>query len=125
MPPGDCTARAKVFLRIAQPIAGQSVLMRSAQPLRSSCTGVCISAIPLPVVDLLYKHLSAQVNLLNIFSNVETNMDALHACCDGIDLLITMQYFRLWGGPYGGDTDVIYRFLRERDVPLLVGLRCL
>ena len=77
----------------------------------------------LPVIDLLYKHLSPQVNLLNIFSSVEKNMEALQACCDGIDVLITMQYFRLWGGPYGGDPEVIYRFLRERDVPLLVGLR--
>ena len=51
------------------------------------------------------------------------NMEALQACCDDIDLLINLQYFRLWGGPYGGDPEVIYRFLRERDVPLLVGLR--
>jgi len=76
-----------------------------------------------PVIDLLYARLSVHVNLLNIFSNVENNMEALQAYCDGIDLLITMQYFRLWGGPYGGDPEVIYRFLRERDVPLLVGLR--
>jgi cobaltochelatase CobN len=77
----------------------------------------------LPVVDLLYARLRAQVNVLIIFSSVEANMDALRACCDGIDLLITMQYFRLWGGPYGGDPEVIYQFLRERDVPLLVGVR--
>ena len=76
-----------------------------------------------PVVDLLYERLRAQANVLNIFSSVEANMDALQACCNGIDLLITMQYFRLWGGPYGGDPEVIYQFLRERDVPLLVGLR--
>ena len=76
-----------------------------------------------PAVDLLYKHLSPQVNLLNIFSNVENNMEALRACCEGIDLLVTMQYFRLWGGPYGGDPAIIYQFLRERDIPLMVGLR--
>jgi len=75
-----------------------------------------------PVVDLLYERLRPQANVLNIFSSVEANMDALRACCDGIDLLITMQYFRLWGGPYGGDPEVIFQFLRERDVPLLTGL---
>ena len=75
-----------------------------------------------PIIDLLYERLRAHANVLNIFSSVEANMDALRACCNGIDLLITMQYFRLWGGPYGGDPDVIYQFLRERDVPLLTGL---
>ena len=69
-----------------------------------------------PIVDMLYEHLSGTVNLLPIFSRVENNMEALQACCEGIDLLINMQYFRLWGGPYGGDPEVIYRFLRDRTI---------
>lgn len=76
-----------------------------------------------PIIDLLYEHLRSRVNVLNIFSSVEANMEALRSCCEGIDLLVTMQYFRLWGGPYGGDPDVIYQFLREHDVPLMVGVR--
>ena len=76
-----------------------------------------------PVVDALHKHLGTRVNLLPVFSNVEKNMEALRACCEDIDLLINLQYFRLWGGPYGGDPEIIYSFLCERDVPLLTGLR--
>ncbi len=75
-----------------------------------------------PVADLLYARLKPHANVRTIFSSVESNMEALAACCEGVDLLVTMQYFRLWGGPYGGDAEVIYQFLRERDVPLLAGL---
>jgi len=76
-----------------------------------------------PVVDQLFDRLQARVNVLVIFSSVENNMEALRACCDGIDLLVTMQYFRLWGGPYGGDPEKTYAFLGECGVPLMVGLR--
>ena len=54
---------------------------------------------------------------------VEHNLEALNAYCDGIDLLVTLQYFRLWGGPYGGRPEGTYAFLEKHDVPLLIGLR--
>ncbi len=75
------------------------------------------------VVERLYARLSPGVNVLTVFSNIEHNMEALRTWCRDIDLLITMQYFRLWGGPYGGDPAVIYAFLQDADVPLLIGLR--
>lgn len=73
--------------------------------------------------DALWAHLSGTVNVLNIVSSIEHNLDALRAWAGGIDLLVTMQYFRLWGGPYGGNPDVVYEFLQQADVPLLIGLR--
>ncbi|MBN2107170.1 MAG: cobaltochelatase subunit CobN, partial [Deltaproteobacteria bacterium] len=77
----------------------------------------------LPVIAALHERLKTQVNLLFIFSMVEYNLDALNAHCAGIDLLVTLQYFRLWGGPYGGSSDATYAFLQKHDVPLLIGLR--
>lgn len=77
----------------------------------------------LPVIAALQERLQGRVNLLFIFSMVEHNLEALTAYCDGIELLVTLQYFRLWGGPYGGSPEATYAFLRERDVPLMIGLR--
>ena len=77
----------------------------------------------LPAADALHEHLAGEVNLLLLFSAIEHNLAAMEACFHDIDLLVNMQYFRLWGGPYGGDARLIYDFLRARDVPLLGATR--
>lgn len=77
----------------------------------------------LPAARALCACLHDKVNLLLLFSNIEHNMNALYACFSDIDLFVNLQYFRLWGGPYGGRSDIIYDYLRKKDVPLLTGLR--
>ncbi|MEW5920590.1 MAG: cobaltochelatase subunit CobN [Bacillota bacterium] len=76
-----------------------------------------------PVVDALYEHLRDDVNLVCVFSRVEYNLAALEKYMSGVDLLINLQYFRLHGGPYGGDPEPTYRLLEKMDVPVLTGLR--
>ncbi len=76
-----------------------------------------------PVVDTLYDYLRDRVNLVPVFSRVECNLQAVEKYFKGIDLLINLQYFRLHGGPYGGDPEPTYRLLKEMNVPVLTGLR--
>ncbi len=76
-----------------------------------------------PVADVLFEHLRDEANLLCVFSRVEYNLMALEKYLAGVDLLINLQYFRLHGGPYGGDPEPTYRLLEKMDVPVLTGLR--
>ncbi len=76
-----------------------------------------------PVVDALYEHLRDNVNLICVFSRVECNLVALEKYMAGVDLLLNLQYFRLHGGPYGGDPEPTYRLLQKMDVPVLTCLR--
>ncbi len=76
-----------------------------------------------PVVDTLYERLRDEVNPVIVFSRAEYNLQALQKYLTGIDLLINLQYFRIHGGPFGGDPEPTYRLLQEMDVPVLTGLR--
>lgn len=76
-----------------------------------------------PIADALQKHLEGDVNLFHVFSQVEYNLEAVRKYFKNISLLLNLQYFRIHGGPYGGDPQPTYDLLRDLDVPLLTGLR--
>ncbi len=76
-----------------------------------------------PVVDTLYDYLSEKVNLLPVFSRVEYNLQAMEEFFTGVDVVINLQYFRLHGGPYGGDPEPAYRLMQKLNVPFITGLR--
>ncbi|MDY6933385.1 MAG: cobaltochelatase subunit CobN [Spirochaetota bacterium] len=76
-----------------------------------------------PVADALYNNLKRDVNLIFLFSNVENNIHAIRKYLKNIDLFINMQYFRVHGGPFGGDPELTYQLFQEIDAPCLIGLR--
>jgi len=76
-----------------------------------------------PIADALYEYLKNDVNLIFVFSKVEYNIEAINKYLRDIDLFLNCQYFRIHGGPYGGEPDPTYNFLQKVDVPLLIGLR--
>ncbi len=75
------------------------------------------------IADALYEKLKDDVNLLFVFSKVEHNIEAINTYLKNIELFISLQYFRIHGGPYGGEPDPTYRFLTEVNVPFIVPLR--
>ncbi len=77
------------------------------------------------MADLIFEYLHNDVNLIFIVSKVQYNIKALFKYLKNlkVDLLLNLQYFRIHGGPYGGDPEPTYELLRELDVPLLIGLR--
>ena len=77
------------------------------------------------MADALYEHLKNDVNLIFIASKVTHNIEAINKYLKDIDidLFLNLQYFRIHGGPYGGEPEPTYQFLQKADVPLLIGLR--
>ncbi|MGC8979635.1 cobaltochelatase subunit CobN, partial [Caldisericum sp.] len=73
--------------------------------------------------DALFKYLKNEVNLIFIVSKVEYNIEAINKYLNDIDLFLNLQYFRIHGGPYGGEPEPTYQFLQKADVPLIIGLR--
>ncbi|MCS7179550.1 MAG: magnesium chelatase subunit H [Anaerolineae bacterium] len=72
----------------------------------------------------LLEHLSPHVNLLLFFADGIWTARALHRhlLSDGkpvlpIDAIISLQWFRLEGGPLGGDPEITLDFLRRVDAP--------
>ncbi len=76
-----------------------------------------------PVVDAINQCLQGKANTINVFSSVEHNLKAIRHYFTGIDLLLNLQYFRLHGGPYGGEPEPTYELLQQLDVPCMIGLR--
>ncbi|MCX7726955.1 MAG: cobaltochelatase subunit CobN, partial [Chitinispirillaceae bacterium] len=77
------------------------------------------------VADAIYKLMKDEVNLIFIASKVEYNFEAIYKYIKNlkIDLFLNFQYFRINGGPYGGDPQPTYELLQKLDVPLFIGLR--
>jgi cobalamin biosynthesis Mg chelatase CobN len=62
-----------------------------------------------PVVREFITSVGDRANIIPVFSRVEYNLEAISkyffsSSTPVIDLMVNMQYFRLHGGPYGGDT---------------------
>lgn len=77
------------------------------------------------MADEIYEHLKNDVNLIFVVSKVEHNIEAINKYLNDIDidLFLNLQYFRIHGGPYGGEPEPTYKFLQKADVPLIIGLR--
>ena len=77
------------------------------------------------IADKLYEYLKDEFNLLFVSSKVEHNITALRQYLKDlkIDLFLNLQYFRINGGPYGGEAEPTYQLLKDLDVPLLIGLK--
>lgn len=76
-----------------------------------------------PIADALYDYLKSDANLLLVFSSVEYNIEAINKYLKSIDLFLNLQYFRIHGGPYGGEPEPTYKFFNEVNIPLIIGLR--
>ncbi len=77
------------------------------------------------MADSLFEYLHNDLNLIFIASKVQFNIEALLKYLKNlkVDLLLNLQYFRIHGGPYGGEPEPTYQLLKELDIPLLCGLR--
>ncbi len=76
-----------------------------------------------PVAEALYAELKEDVNLIFAFSKVEHNIEAVNKYLKDVDLFVNMQYFRLHGGPYGGEPEPTYEFLSKLNAPYIVPVR--
>jgi len=76
-----------------------------------------------PVVEAVYQRLSERNNLIIVFSKAEHNIEAINHYLRGIDLFLNLQYFRIHGGPFGGEPDPTYKFFKEVDVPYVAAVR--
>jgi len=76
-----------------------------------------------PIADALYKCLEEAVNFIFVFSKVEYNIEAINKYLKDVDLFLNLQYFRIHGGPYGGEPEPTYSFFKELDSPYIIGLR--
>jgi len=78
-----------------------------------------------PIADVLYEKFGKEINFIFIFSQVEYNIEAIKKYCENekIDLFLNCQYFRIHGGPYGGEPEPTYELLQKLNVPVLIGLR--
>ncbi|MHA1685543.1 MAG: cobaltochelatase subunit CobN [Candidatus Heimdallarchaeaceae archaeon] len=76
-----------------------------------------------PIADKLFEYLKDDVNFIFTFSNAELNIKAVREYLTNVDLLLNLQYFRIHGGPYGGEPEPTYEFLQNVNAPLLIGLR--
>lgn len=77
------------------------------------------------IAEPLYEKLKDKVNFFFVVSRVENNIRALkeYLSDERLDLLLNLQYFRIHGGPYGGEPEPTYELLRSFDVPVLIGLK--
>ncbi|MHA1799838.1 MAG: magnesium chelatase subunit H [Candidatus Helarchaeota archaeon] len=76
-----------------------------------------------PLADMIYDYLKNEINFLFLFALVEYNIEAINKYFKNIDLFLNFQYFRIHGGPYGGEPEPTYQFFKELDVPYIIGLR--
>jgi len=76
-----------------------------------------------PVADALYERFGNELNFIFVFSQVEYNLEALRKYLKNIDLFLNCQYFRIHGGPYGGEPEPTYELMQTWNVPALIGLR--
>jgi cobaltochelatase CobN len=76
-----------------------------------------------PIADALYDKLEKELNFIFVFSQVEYNIEALEKYFENISLFLNCQYFRIHGGPYGGEPEPTYELLQKYNVPSLIGLR--
>ena len=76
-----------------------------------------------PIADALYDKFGKELNFIFAFSRVEYNIEILKKYFENIDLFLNCQYFRIHGGPYGGEPEPTYELLQKWDVPALIGLR--
>jgi len=78
-----------------------------------------------PIADALHSKLGKDFNFIFVFSQVEYNIEALKKYFENesIDLFLNCQYFRIHGGPYGGEPEPTYELLQKWGVPALIGLR--
>ncbi len=76
-----------------------------------------------PIADELYNKFGKELNFIFAFSQVEYNIQTLKKYFENIDLFLNCQYFRINGGPYGGEPEPTYELLQKWDVPALIGLR--
>ncbi len=77
----------------------------------------------LPVVNALIKKLEPEVATVPVFSDVMTNLEAIDSFFfkDGkpfVDAVINLQYFRINGGPLGGDPMPTLEMLRGLNCPV-------
>jgi cobaltochelatase CobN len=76
-----------------------------------------------PIADALHDKFGKDLNFIFVFSQVQYNIEALKKYLGNIDLFLNCQYFRIHGGPYGGEPEPTYELLQKWDVPALIGLR--
>ncbi len=76
-----------------------------------------------PIADMVYERLRSDFNFIMVFSHVESNVDALEQYFDKVDCVLNLQYFRINGGPYGGNPEPTFALLNRLDVPVVIGLR--
>ena len=77
----------------------------------------------LPAVRALREKLEGDFNLIPIYADALSCLEAMRKLlfADGKplpDALISLRWFRLNGGPFGGDPDPTLELLRELDVPI-------
>ncbi|MFN3568390.1 MAG: cobaltochelatase subunit CobN, partial [Caldimicrobium sp.] len=75
--------------------------------------------------DLIFEYLHNDINLIFIASKVQHNIQALLKYLKDlrVDLFLNLKYFRINGGPYGGDPELTYELFKDLNVPVLTGLR--
>ena len=77
----------------------------------------------LSVVQSLIERLEPEIATLPVFSDIMTNLEAIDSFFfkDGkpfVDSVINLQYFRINGGPLGGDPMATIEMLRGLDCPI-------
>lgn len=75
------------------------------------------------IADIIFENLKNHANVIFVVSRPEYNLEALKKYLPTLDLLINVQYFRIHGGPYGGDPEPTYEYLQKVGAPLLRALR--
>lgn len=75
------------------------------------------------VADSVYEKLKENFNLIFVTSKVEYNIEAIKKYFQDIDIFLNLQYFRIHGGPYGGEPQVTLELLKKLNVPVLIPLR--
>lgn len=73
------------------------------------------------IADGIYRYLKDYVNFIFLASRPEYNVEALRKYLgnEKVDIILNTQYFRLNGGPYGGDPSPTYDFLTRKDALVL------
>ncbi|MHC1590896.1 MAG: cobaltochelatase subunit CobN, partial [Candidatus Helarchaeales archaeon] len=75
------------------------------------------------IADALNEYLKDKVNFIMAFAEVEYNLEVVYRYFNDLDILVNVQYFRIHGGPYGGEPEPTYELLERLDVPVIIGLR--
>ncbi|RLF54021.1 MAG: magnesium chelatase subunit H, partial [Thermoplasmata archaeon] len=77
----------------------------------------------LPVVKCLSNTLEPDIKIIPVFSEVRSNLEAFKTFFfkDGrplVDVILNLQYFRIHGGPFGGDPKPTQEVLKALDCPV-------